>query len=88
MTLRLLGEEGQQQEPCWTEEFLIDELFLQVAGTKETIRRDDKKCITIHKYYKQAFRLGRWIPIAKPPPEFVVNVSDLEARTVAELSTG
>jgi hypothetical protein len=60
----------------WTEEFLIDKLFLQLAGTK---------IITVCKYYNQAFRLHRWIPIEKPTPQFIVNISDLELRTVAEL---
>jgi hypothetical protein len=45
----------------------------------------DDKSITVYKYYQQALSLRKWIPIARPAPEFVVNISDLSARIVAEL---
>ena len=36
--------------------------------------------------YLQVFRLRRWIPIAKPAPKFIVNMSDLiPTRIIAEL---
>jgi hypothetical protein len=57
----------------WTEERLIDELFLRLATTAN------------NKYYNQALTLRKWIPIAKPPPEFIVNMSDLTPRLIAEL---
>jgi len=68
----------------WTEERLIDKLFLRLAETKQTITHNGKN-ITIHKYYSQALRLRKWIPIAKPLPEFVVNMSDLTAKIIADL---
>jgi hypothetical protein len=68
----------------WTEECLIDELFLQLACTKQTMYHNDKN-ITVHKYYHQALALRKWIPIARPVPAFVVNMSDLSVRLVAEL---
>ena len=68
----------------WTTECLIDELFLQLASTKQTISYTGKS-ITVHKYYREALELRKWIPIAKPVPEFVVNICDLNARMVAEL---
>jgi hypothetical protein len=72
-------------ECSWTEECLIDEIFLQLARTKEIVKHNGK-FITICKYYSQAFRLRRWIPIAKPAPEYIVNMSDLiPTRIIAEL---
>jgi hypothetical protein len=68
----------------WTEEYLIDELFLQLASTKQTMYHNDKS-ITVYKYYHQALALRKWIPIARPAPAFVVNMSDLSVRLLAEL---
>lgn len=69
----------------WTEECLIDELFLQLATTKSVVSHSGKCGIVICKYYNQAFALRKWIPIAKPAPKFVINLSDLSTRLVAEL---
>jgi hypothetical protein len=68
----------------WTEEYVIDELFLQLAGTKEIVNHNGKR-VSVHKYYNQAFRLRHRIPVVKPVPEFIVNMSDLTVRLVAEL---
>jgi hypothetical protein len=68
----------------WAEECLIDELFLQLAGTKEIVKHNGRR-VNVYKYYNQAFRLLRWIPIAKPTPEFIVNMPDLTTRIIAEL---
>jgi hypothetical protein len=68
----------------WTEACLTEELFLQLASTKQTVSHDDKS-ITVYKYYHQALTLRKWIPIARPVPAFVINISDLSARIVAEL---
>jgi hypothetical protein len=68
----------------WTTECLIDELFLRLASTKQTILYNDKS-IAVYKYYHQALALRKWIPIAKPAPEFVVNISELSVRLIAEL---
>jgi hypothetical protein len=74
----------QLEQDLWTEECLIDEVFLRLAGTKSAVEHNDKS-ITIHKYYNQAHRLGKWICIAKPVPVFIVNISDLTPRIIAEL---
>jgi hypothetical protein len=78
------NEEPSSHIEYWTEEYLIDELFLQLASTKQTISRNAKNT-TVYKYYNQALALRKWIPIARPPPAFVVNISDLSARIFAEL---
>jgi hypothetical protein len=69
----------------WTEECLIDVLFLELATTKSLVSHNGGCGIIIHKYYNQAFELYKWIPIARPPPAFVVDSSDLSTRVVAEL---
>ncbi len=74
--------EGERE--YWTKECLIDETFLQLVGIKEIVKNDGK-CISIYKYYNQALRLRNWIPISKPTPEFIINISDLTPRMIAEL---
>jgi hypothetical protein len=68
----------------WTIEHLIDKLFLQIAKTREIINYNDKN-ITIYKYYHQALRMWKWIPISKPKAKFIVNKSDLTSRIYCEL---
>jgi hypothetical protein len=75
---------GEEEREYWTIEYLVDKLFLRIAGTKEIVNHKDKK-VTIYKYYNQAFRLLNWISIANPTPEFIINVSDLTPRIVTEL---
>lgn len=70
---------------CWTEECLIDALFLELATTKSLVSHNGKCGITVHKYYSRAMALLKWIPIARPAPEFIVNLSDLSTRVIAEL---
>jgi hypothetical protein len=57
----------------WTSEKLIDELFLHLARVPN------------RKYYRLAAELGRWIPIARPPPEYPIDKSDLNDRLRNEL---
>src|SRR5438034_2803981 len=61
----------------WSEECLIDELFLQLLTTKSVVSHNGRCGIIVHKYYNQALALRKYIPIAKPAPIFVVNLSDL-----------
>jgi|RhiMetdeSRZDD1v2_1073273.scaffolds.fasta_scaffold958657_1 hypothetical protein len=70
----------------WTIEHLIDTLFLQIAKTKEIINYNSKK-ITIYKYYHQALRMWKWIPISKPKAKFIVNISDLTPIIYCELKS-
>jgi len=69
----------------WTEECLIDTLFLELATTKSLVSHNRRCGIIIHKYYNQAFALYKWIPIARPAPKFLVDSSDLSTRVLAEL---
>lgn len=50
----------------FTIEALIDELFLNLVGIKESVTNG--KEVTVRKYYRQTLELCKWIPIAKPCP--------------------
>jgi hypothetical protein len=76
----------------WTEEYLIDQLFLKLATTKYNSHSSARDCgITVYKYYNQALKLRKYIPLVPPTApeakalEFVVNLSDLTPRLIAEL---
>lgn len=69
----------------WSEQCLIDELFLELATTKSLVSHNGRCGITVYKYYNQAIALLKWIPIARPVPKFVVDMSDLSARVISEL---
>jgi hypothetical protein len=71
----------------WTEECLIDELFIKLAQTKQIVITNDGKQIEISKYYHQAKELRYKIPIHRPVPKFIINISDLDARLIAEIIT-
>ena len=67
-----------------TEACLIDELFLQLASTKQTIKDNDRS-ITIRKYHNQALVLRPWITVAIPTPKFVINSYDLTLKIISEI---
>jgi len=69
----------------WTREKLIDELFLHLARISEIVTNENGEKIAVRKYYPLATELERWIPIARPPPEFIVDKSDFNDRLRKEL---
>ena len=69
----------------WTEDCLVGQLTLELATPKLLVSHEGKCGITVYKYYNEAFRIFRHFAIARPTPEFVVNLSDLSTRIVAEL---
>jgi hypothetical protein len=87
IAIRQVGHE------VWSIECLVDELQLILCKVVEhitfTIENDGwgqskTKTLTVHKYYRQARELMKWIPVAKPP-EFVINASDLSPKIIEEL---
>jgi hypothetical protein len=83
-----LREKEGQQEDKWTTECLIDEVFLNLAGTKEIITiEENSRSIPVRKYYRQARDLMKWIPIARPSPEFVINICDLTPKVRKEIES-
>jgi hypothetical protein len=72
----------------WSIECTIDELELDLSRATEKITPSDgqgTRSLTVRKYYQQAKDLAKWIPIARPVPEFVVNVKDLSPEVIREL---
>jgi hypothetical protein len=69
----------------WTHLCLQERLFLELATTKSIVSHNGTCGITVHKYYNQALALRKWILFVRPAPAFVVEISDLSARTFAEL---
>jgi hypothetical protein len=69
----------------FSELYLVELLFIELATTKLIVSHNGKCGITIDKYYDQALALRKWIPLARPAPAFVVEMSDLSARVIAEL---
>jgi hypothetical protein len=64
---------------------LIDELFLDLMHIEEIVTNDCGDKITVRKYPRLAAELGRFIPIARPSPEYVIDKSDLNDRLRKEL---
>jgi hypothetical protein len=78
----------------WSIEFTVDELQLDLCRAKEVLTIDlgfyvnsqrQVKTKTVAKYQEQALGLMKWIPIARPPPEFVINARDLSPKVIEEL---
>jgi hypothetical protein len=81
-------------EVVWSIECIIDELHLELSRVKEELTIDLNyyvdgqrrvKTKTVTKYYRQALALIRWIPIARPPREFVISTCDLSPKVIQEL---
>lgn len=85
---------GNKDREAWSIECTIDELLLDLCRTEEVITyttedngwsHQKTKTLHVRKYYKQAKDLMRWIPIARPVPEFVINECDLSPKVIEEL---
>ena len=74
-----------RENDAWTTEHLVDKLFLHLASKKENTSTANGRSVTFRKYYRQARDLMKWIPIAKPSPQFIIHVSDLTPRLIREL---
>jgi hypothetical protein len=68
----------------WHLGYIIEVLFLQLAKIKEILNYNGKK-VSISRYYNQALRMWKWIPISKPKAKFIINISDLTPRIYCEL---
>lgn len=75
-TFSSLSIEPESPTEFWTLEYFVDKIFLCLVQVKETVLNGGKE-IHIRKYYRQAKELIKWIPIARPSPAFIINVSDL-----------
>jgi hypothetical protein len=70
----------------WSCEKTTDELQCNLAAVEQKVTNHGGQVITIRKYQSLCRGLGRYIPIAKPTPEFPICLSDLkpEVRKVLE----
>jgi hypothetical protein len=73
------------QPEFWTSEKVIDELFLHLARVKEIATDGNGDKITVKKYYQRARDIFKRIPVARPPPEYLIDKSDLNERLRKEL---
>ena len=83
-----LQEKGEPETEKWTIERIVDELFLNLAHKTEIITIEENgRSIPVKKYYRQAKDLMKWIPIAKPSPEFVINICHLTPKVRKEIES-
>jgi hypothetical protein len=52
---------------------------------QETVTNEEGDTISVRKYPRLAAELGRWIPVARSPPEYVIYRLDLDERIRQEL---
>jgi len=62
----------------WSREKTIDELLRDLASVEQTAVDESGQIIIIRKYQSLCRRLGRFIPVAEPTPEYVIHLSDLK----------
>ena len=83
-----LQERNEQEEDKWTIERIVDELFLNLVSTTVIVTIEENgRSIPVRKYYRQARELMKWIPIARPSPEFIINICDLTPRVREEIQS-
>ena len=59
---------------------LIDEVYLSMVYSKETVTDNSGRRVVINKYYLQAWKLQSLISVGRPPPYFVIWLSDLNPK--------
>jgi hypothetical protein len=59
---------------------LIDEIYLSLVCSKEHVIDGSGSRIVISKYYLQAWKLQRLISAGRPPPYFIIMLSDLNPK--------
>jgi hypothetical protein len=62
----------------WLHEKIIDELLRNLASVEQSAVDESGQIIIIRKYQSLCRKLGRFIPIAQPTPEYVIHLSDLK----------
>ena len=68
----------------WTIEYFVDQLFLSLAGTKEHVTNGKDETLHVKKYYRRARDILKFVAIRRPPPIFIINISDLPKRIIDE----
>ncbi len=68
------------------ESYTTDQLFKEISKAGEVVTSNGKE-IRVREYYNRALKIFKFIDIAKSDLEFVINISDLSPRLIAELKT-
>lgn len=76
----------EEKREYFTNSFTIDQLFSEISRIVETVTIGGKK-IKVRKYYNRALQILKFVNITKQDQEFVINISDLSPRIIAELKT-
>jgi hypothetical protein len=76
-----IEEQVRPVKEVWSTERLIDELFLELDNVKEI---DEKSGLTKRKYEEQAKWLMYRIPVYRPAPAFIMNLSDIKKKRIKE----
>jgi hypothetical protein len=69
----------------WTTDRLIQEVYICLAKVKERVPERNGAFYITSKYEKQAREKIYKIAIYRPPPRFIINISDLSLRVKTEL---
>lgn len=85
MTHQIYDREPPRDDDKWTTGRLIDELYVNLATTKEIIYIEEGKRINIHKYYHQAREKIHRIPLYRNLIPFIIHLSDLTEKVRKEL---
>jgi hypothetical protein len=75
--------EAHFENEVWSIERLVDEFFLDLYNVKI---RDEKDGLIKRKYEEHAKWLMYRIPLYRPAPAFIINLSDLSTRIKKELT--
>src|SRR5262249_17814933 len=76
-----IEEQVRPVKEVWSTQRLIDELFLELDNVKEI---DEKSGLTKRKYEEQAKWLMYRIPVYRPAPAFIMNLSDIKKKRIKE----
>jgi hypothetical protein len=77
---------GYNEIESYTLGGLIDDLYISLLCSKETVIDISGRQIVSNKYYLQAWRLQSLISIGRPPPDFVISLSDLNPKLKQDLN--
>jgi hypothetical protein len=69
----------------WSYEKIIDELLRDLASVEQSAFNERGEIVIIRKYQSLCRRLGPFIPIARPTPEYVIHLSDLKPEVKGAL---
>ncbi|MGH9953981.1 MAG: hypothetical protein ACRD5J_20390, partial [Nitrososphaeraceae archaeon] len=69
----------------WSREKTIDELLRNLASVEQTAVDESGQIIIIRKYQSLCRRLGHFIPVAQPTPEYLIHLSDLKPEVMRAL---